>query len=44
MREIDASGEALRCEAGDTSGSALHINLLEFVAIIINLWLALRWI
>jgi hypothetical protein len=44
MREIDASGEALRCEAGDASGSALHINLLEFVAIIINLWLALRWI
>jgi hypothetical protein len=44
MREIDASGEALRCEAGEASGSALHINLLEFVAIIINLWLVLRWI
>jgi hypothetical protein len=44
MREIDAAGEALRSKTGSASGSALHINLLEFVAIIINLWLALRWI
>jgi hypothetical protein len=42
MREIDDAGEALRSEAA--SGGALHINLLEFIAIIINLWLALRWI
>jgi hypothetical protein len=44
MREIDATGEALRSDAGQSSDNALHINLLEFVAILVNLWLTLRWI
>jgi hypothetical protein len=39
MREIDRAGEPADMEA-----TGLHINPLEFIAIIINLWLALKLI
>jgi hypothetical protein len=41
MREIDASGEAVREAAGPET---LHINILEFVGIIINIWLIISLI
>jgi hypothetical protein len=44
MRLTDSEGEALtrRPSPADTDG--IHINLLEFIAIIINVWLALSWV
>jgi hypothetical protein len=43
MREIDCAGEALTKPRtlGDDDKAALHINVLEFVGIIINLWIAI---
>jgi hypothetical protein len=46
MRRIDADGEALLQQRFGTPDNhdELHINILEFIAIIINLWIALLWV
>ena len=41
MKKINADGEAARAPTTDDS---LHINVLEFVAIIINVWFAITYI
>jgi hypothetical protein len=44
MRLIDSEGEALTLRPSPADDNGLHINLLEFIAIIINVWLALSWV
>jgi hypothetical protein len=44
MRLIDSEGEALTLRPSPADADGLHINLLEFIAIIINIWLALSWV
>jgi hypothetical protein len=44
MRLIDSEGEALTLRPSPADADGLHINLLEFIAIIINVWLALSWV
>jgi hypothetical protein len=44
MRLIDSEGEALTQQPSPADADGLHINLLEFIAIIINVWLALSWV
>jgi hypothetical protein len=44
MRLIDSEGEALTRRPSPADADGLHINLLEFIAIIINVWLALSWV
>jgi hypothetical protein len=42
MREIDCAGEAIQKPAlSDDATASLHINVLEFVGIITNLWIAI---
>jgi hypothetical protein len=43
MRLIDSEGEALTQHPSPADADGLHINLLEFIAILINVWLALSW-
>jgi hypothetical protein len=44
MRLIGSEGETLTLHPTDADADGLHINLLEFIAIVINVWLALSWV
>jgi hypothetical protein len=45
MREIDGTGEAVptgsTSESNRTETDSLHINVLEFVGIILNIWIVI---